>query len=162
LAEKEGGGPGTGEPDDDWPIEGLRPVAGVRLRAIAPVEGARLEYVYDFGDHWRHVVTVEALLPNLLATTIGEDRLPYCVAGAGACPPEDIGGPDVYLDLVGALRAVDDTVAGPRDAVASDVFNRAEDLRARVGGDFDPAAFSARQVNRELRLRFGPRSSADG
>jgi hypothetical protein len=125
-------------------------------------KGARLEYVYDFGDDWRHVIIVEALLPNLLATTIGEDRLPYCVAGAGACPPEDIGGADVYLNVVGALRAADDTVAAPRDAVAPDVFNRAEDLRARVGGDFNPAAFSARQVNRELRLRFGPRSAANG
>jgi hypothetical protein len=150
-----------GEPDDDWPVEGLRPAAGVRLRAVAPVEGARLEYVYDFGDHWRHGVTVEALLPNLLATTIGEDRLPYCVAGAGACPPEDIGGAGAYADVLAALRAADDTLARPRDAVTPDEVGRAEDLRAQVGGDFDPAAFSARQVNRELRLRFGPRSAGD-
>ena len=41
-------------------------------------------YLYDFGDDWEHEVTYEGLVArDPLA------RYPRCVAGAGACPPED-------------------------------------------------------------------------
>jgi hypothetical protein len=150
-----------GEPDPDGLDDTLHPVAGVRLRTIAPVEGARVEYVYDYGDEWRHAVTVEALLPNLLATTIGDDRLPYCVAGARACPPEDAGGSWGYMELLGALGGGLHDVTARRDREDPDPDISADELRAWAGGDFDPEAFSARQVNRELRLRFGPRSGGE-
>jgi len=42
--------------------------------------------VYDFGDHWRHGVLVEKALPTT------SEKLPVCLAGRRACPPEDVGG----------------------------------------------------------------------
>jgi hypothetical protein len=45
-------------------------------------------YVYDFGDGWTHVLTVE----KVLAPEPGV-RNPRCVSGRRACPPEDVGGP---------------------------------------------------------------------
>lgn len=42
-------------------------------------------YWYDFGDDWEHVVKLEALSPEPLPC-------PRCLAGKGACPPEDCGG----------------------------------------------------------------------
>jgi hypothetical protein len=49
--------------------------------------GDAFTYVYDFGDWWRHDVTIEAIEPN----TRRRQRA-RCIDGAGACPPEDIGG----------------------------------------------------------------------
>jgi hypothetical protein len=90
-------------------------------------------------------VRLEALLTNLLPTTHGSvaTDLPFCVAGARACPPEDAGGVTGYAELVAVLSGA---------APSSDPDLSADDLRAWAGADFDPEAFSARQVNRELRL----------
>ncbi len=56
----------------------------------------RFSYTYDFGDHWLHDVVVETVTP-------GEPGAPRCIAGAGACPPEDCGGVWGYAELVAAL-----------------------------------------------------------
>jgi len=50
-------------------------------------EGGGARYTYDFGDDWEHEIVVEKVLA-------AEPGVPYpgCVAGAGACPPEDCGG----------------------------------------------------------------------
>lgn len=45
-------------------------------------------YEYDFRDLWRHQIRLEAVRP--LQT---ENLYPVCIAGAGASPPEDCGGP---------------------------------------------------------------------
>jgi len=54
-------------------------------------------YVYDFGDEWRHSVVFEDML------AAGDRRLPRCVAGARACPPEDCGGAHGFAELLSAL-----------------------------------------------------------
>lgn len=90
---------------------------------------------------------MEALLPNLPPTMFGEvaAQLPFCLAGARACPPEDCGGPGGHAELL---------------AVLADPAHPAHAAMCRwAGADFDPAAFSARQLNRELRLRAGRRGS---
>ncbi len=46
-------------------------------------------YLYDFGDDWVHDITLEK-------TTDGALLYPKCLAGNGACPPEDCGGPIGY------------------------------------------------------------------
>ena len=46
-----------------------------------------MEYVYDFGDSWEHdIVFEDVLLPD------AKQKVPVCVAGENACPPEDSGG----------------------------------------------------------------------
>ena len=52
---------------------------------------ARFRYVYDMFCEWEHEIRVE----ERLAVAPGK-RYPRCVGGAGACPPEDCGGPDAY------------------------------------------------------------------
>ena len=44
-------------------------------------------YGYDFGDNWEHQVKIEKIL-----SPDPELRLPLCLAGRNACPPEDVGG----------------------------------------------------------------------
>ncbi|MDQ3787669.1 MAG: plasmid pRiA4b ORF-3 family protein, partial [Actinomycetota bacterium] len=64
---------------------------------VAP--GGRLEYTYDFGDAWDHEILVEE------SSVFGSgQRVPRCVTGQGACPPEDSGGVDGYAQVVAILR----------------------------------------------------------
>jgi hypothetical protein len=74
---------GTDGPEDE------QDEAGVPLRALP----SRFVYLYDFGDGWEH--DVEVLGP-------GGER-PACVSGTGACPPEDVGGPPGYAEMLGVL-----------------------------------------------------------
>jgi len=64
----------------------------------------RLLYRYDFGDDWIHEIAIEG------RTTGGGDGLPILLEGERACPPEDCGGPPMYLAcLKGDLEWLDDS-----------------------------------------------------
>jgi len=60
-----------------------------RLMDIFIKEGQRFVYIYDFGDDWQHAITLEKIIPKVT-------MVPTCMAGKGACPPEDCGGPFRY------------------------------------------------------------------
>ena len=75
---------------------------------------ARFRYVYDMRCWWEHELRVE----ERRAAAAGK-RYPRCIGGAGACPPEDCGGPDAYharredatgVDAMNDLVLVADTV----------------------------------------------------
>ena len=53
----------------------------------------RFAYLYDMGDFWEHEVRIEKFLDRKPKQTY-----PVCTGGAGACPPEDCGGPPGYLE----------------------------------------------------------------
>ena len=101
-----------------------------RLAAVAPV-GISFEYQYDFGDSWDHDITVEALLPQ----EVGE-VYPVCVAGAGACSPEDCGGTWGFAELIEVLADPD--------------HEEHEAMLTWVGGVFDPERFDLDTVNESL------------
>ena len=73
------GPPGTDEPEEE------RDESFVKLRELPD----RFSYLYDFGDGWEHDVVVVGP---------GGDG-PGVVAGEGACPPEDVGGPHGYAEF---------------------------------------------------------------
>ncbi|MGD2070940.1 MAG: SEC-C metal-binding domain-containing protein, partial [Gemmatimonadota bacterium] len=125
-----------GEPDEDGWLDFEDPE--IPLEEVAARPGATLRYTYDFGDEWRHELTVEAIEPA------GPDRpLIRCLEGGGACPPEDCGGPGGYEDLLEAL--------GDPDA------EHAETWRAWAGEDYDPERFDPAEANRRLDvLVHGP------
>lgn len=72
------------KPEKQYTLEGL------------VAEKDQFTYTYDFGDDWVHEIVVEQVAP-------GEPAAPRCIAGAGACPPEDCGGIPGYEQLVAAL-----------------------------------------------------------
>jgi hypothetical protein len=109
----------------DWPEASIDPGA-VRLSDVVK-PGDEFEFHYDFGDGWEHRITVTDRLP-----TAGRMR-PACLAGEGACPPEDVGGPWGYADF---LRAI----ADPQ-------HDRHAELLAWCGGRFDANAFEAQEVD---------------
>jgi hypothetical protein len=118
-----------GLPDPDWG-EGVADESKVRLSRVAR-EGSRLRYLYDFGDGWDHEVTVEKVLDPQPGT-----RYPCCVAGRGACPPEDVGGPPGYEEFLAA-------VGDPGHA-------EHEYFTEWAGGGFDPAAFDSDATDKAL------------
>ena len=81
-------------------------------------------YVYDFGDEWHHLVTLEDVRPAV--------RRPRCVAGARACPPEDCGGIHGFADFL-------DAIADPKHPEHSQLMDWS-------GGAYDPAAFDPTRV----------------
>lgn len=56
-----------------------------------------IEYIYDFGDYWKHDIFLEEIIEDY------EYDYPICSDGAGACPPEDVGGIleyEEFLDVI--------------------------------------------------------------
>jgi hypothetical protein len=89
------------------------------------------DYLYDFGDSWDHRIKVEKRLPAITAP-----QLPYCIEGANACPPEDVGGAPGYADFL-------EVMADPKHP-------EHDDMVAWHGEVFEPAAFDCARVNQWL------------
>ena len=102
------------------------------LQASLPPSTKSFSYSYDFGDGWEHTLRVEKTLPIDPAF-----HYPLCMAGANACPPEDIGGPPGYVDFV--------------QAISDPAHPEHEELLEWCGGTFDPFAFNLDAINAQLR-----------
>lgn len=88
-------------------------------------------YWYDFGDDWRHTIKIEKTLQ------LDADEAPLlCLAGSGACPPEDCGGPWGYAAML--------------DALADPKHERHAEFREWLPEEFDPNHFSVEEVNEDL------------
>lgn len=87
--------------DPDYDVPGSVRSESTRL-ASALGSSRAMNYVYDFGDNWQHRIEVEKTLmadPRL--------KLPLCVGGANATPPDDCGGVYGYYDFVAAVSNPD-------------------------------------------------------
>ena len=131
------------ELDDPFGLDATEDSARVTLRRVAPQEGAKFIYQYDFGDDWEHAILVEKILPPDPAV-----RYPVCVAGRRAAPPEDCGGIWGYAELLEILQ----------DPQHPEREERLEWL----GGEFDPAAFDLEGINRQLQQLVEPPPAATG
>jgi hypothetical protein len=114
---------------------------GVRLDQVLRAPGDRLTYLYDFGDGWEHRVTLESLAP--LAP---HDREPSCLAGAGACPPEDVGGIGGHEEIAAWLRA------GAPGHRVPEPFQSAEEAHDWLPVDYDPDAFDVVEATAAMRV----------
>jgi hypothetical protein len=93
-------------------------------------------YQYDFGDCWKHLIVVEKVLAEAVASA------PVCIGGARACPPEDSGGAGGYEYKLRVLKKSNDAESA--------------ELREWLGEDFDPGYFEKDAINRELERIFRP------
>ena len=87
-------------PNRDWDVD--RKVHDARRYTLArlfPKLPSRFEYLYDFGDRWKHTIEIE----NEEAAQYRK-QYPICVDGGEPCPPEDLGGPPGYREFLFALR----------------------------------------------------------
>ena len=101
------------------------------LSELGAGSGEKFAYTYDFGDNWEHILEIEKELPPEEGV-----RYPLCLAGAGACPPEDVGGIPGYESF---LQALNDPNHPEHD-----------DMLEWIGGSFDPEAFDTTKTNRKL------------
>ena len=65
----------------------------ITIGDVLQAKGQQLEYLYDFGGYWQHVLTVEMIIPDLAIP------FPVCCAGTLGCPPEDVGGVSGFYDF---------------------------------------------------------------
>ena len=72
-----------------------------KIQKVFTKTGMEYTYVYDFGDHWMHKMKLE----NIEAKEfVGA----YCLGGAGACPPDDVGGISGYARMLEVLTDTKD------------------------------------------------------
>jgi hypothetical protein len=128
---------GPPDPDDELGFLDERKVCLGDLAAAAD----RVEYEYDFGDSWEHELAVEARV-----TAEDDGIYPACLAGEGACPPEDCGGSYGFADFKELL-------AGPPST-------ERDELLEWAGGNYDPARFVLTSANTAVAAVL-PNWSAD-
>lgn len=130
-----------GLPDPDWDSGVVDESKTNLFRVLKP--GQQVGYVYDFGDNWHHRLVVAAV-------TAPEPGVHYprCVAGQGACPPEDVGGIWGFEEFVEVLA----DPAHPEHAERVEWW----------GSDrFDPHHFDLDATDRALaRLAWTPLAAA--
>jgi hypothetical protein len=95
-------------------------------------EKDRLSYAYDLGDDWEHAIVLEKILPFDPGL-----RLPLCVKGCRACPPEDVGGIPGYANFL--------------EAMADPSHPQHRDYVEWIAGDWDPEHFDLVEANDLLR-----------
>jgi hypothetical protein len=122
---------GWGMADPEW---GDGPLDATKSRLIDVLEDVgvkTLKYLYDFGDGWEHTVRVERIADAM-------PGLPYPILldATGRCPPEDVGGPWGYNDLL--------------EALADPSHERHDELTEWTGGSFDPLACNVDDLARAV------------
>ncbi|MHB0958254.1 MAG: plasmid pRiA4b ORF-3 family protein [Pirellulaceae bacterium] len=103
----------------------------IKLSQLVDDGVKKFRYIYDFGDNWEHIVTVEKSLDADPTA-----KYPRCTAGKRACPPEDCGGPWSYDEFLVAI-------SDPK-------HKEHKELLEWVGGEFDPEKFDLSKVNQQL------------
>lgn len=122
---------GIPDPDFEWG-EPVRSEQRVRLgTALGAAKSFR--YTYDFGDDWEHRIKIEKRLPP--DPELAKRAL--CIAGANACPPEDVGSVPGFADFVAAM-------SDPKHP-------EHQDMMEWYGRPFDPSHFDFVAINLELQ-----------
>ncbi len=108
----------------------------ITVAEALPEVGSSIRWLYDWGDGWDHLITVEdagAMQPGV--------TYPVLYDGARACPPEDCGGAHVYMEI---LRMLDDPDYSPEVVDRSEMMNW-------LDPDFDPSVFHTRRAEWHMR-----------
>lgn len=109
----------------------------VQLNELIDARVKRFSYLYDMGDSWEHELRIEKVLPADPDATY-----PRFIDGAGACPPEDIGGLPGFYNFLEALE-------DPEHPDRKELLNW-------YGKPFNPNALDEAGTKKRL-ARLGPR-----
>ena len=139
LYEIRAGGVGwsTPYPDADWAGDFID-ARKARLGDILEDIGTKtLKYLYDFGDGWEHTIKIERLVdpkPGML--------YPSLIEAKGHCPPEDVGGPWGYGELL--------------EAIADPSHERHGEFKEWLADDFDPHVVDIDRLSDEVAYLAKP------
>ena len=107
----------------------------VRMCDFSRQPGTSFKYVYDYGDNWRHTVTLEKVFAVKPAP-----KTATCIDGARCCPPEDVGGTSGYFEFLRVLLAPD-----------PDEIDEQRHLKRWSGGKFDSDRFDLAKTDKAVR-----------
>lgn len=122
-------------PDPEWesPGDRTRSVKSTRLGALVDRGITELAYTYDFGDDWRHTLTIE-----LVAQADPSAEYPRFIDGERHAPPEDVGGiPGFDLFLA---------------AIANPEHEQYLELVRWYGQPFDPEDIDEGQIRKRMEI----------
>jgi hypothetical protein len=119
-----------GKPSREYSLP-MKDEARVRLGEVLLREKDSIVYVYDFGDSWTHQIVLEKIV-----APSPDVKVPRCIAGARACPPEDCGGVFGYAELLKVLK----NPSHPEH----------EEMLEWVGEDYDPEFLDLEAINKYL------------
>ena len=125
--------------DMDWWIQAKGQFVDdgrARLDHLLTQEKDWIRYVYDMGDGWNHRITLE----KILVEPMQQARIPRCIGGRRACPPEDSGGVPGY-ERVLMIQA------DPAHPEHGEIMEWLEEL-------IDPALFDCQAADAALRAAF--------
>ena len=103
----------------------------VTVGSLIPGNKKTINYTYDFGDSWEHLIEVEKILP--------EDKnvkYPICTEGELNCPPEDCGGIWGFYDLL--------------ETIKNKKHPEHKEMLEWLSGKYDPEFFNKKLVNERL------------
>jgi Plasmid pRiA4b ORF-3-like protein len=114
----------------------------VRIGELQLRRMERFIYEYDFGDSWIHDIRIEATLP--IDPT---KHYPVCVAGKCSVPPEDCGGPDVFMENRWRYKAMG---SGESREELEDLIDDVDEDDWEIARQYNPDRFDRRAINRAL------------
>jgi hypothetical protein len=124
--------------DDGWGEDRIIDSRNFQINDLLQEEKQTITYEYDFGDSWRHSITLEKIPP------VDTDKhYPICINGKRNCPPEDCGGPWGYQQM---LEILDDPGHSEHELWSGWINEWYED-------GFDPEFFDKGEVNKLLQSK---------
>lgn len=105
------------------------------ISEILTNQGDTLSYTYDFGDNWKHTITLE----KISAPETGK-IYPICTEAKGACPPEDCGGIPGYMLFL--------------EAIKDKKHPNHKEMLEWFDGVFDPELVNLKKTNAQLTKLF--------
>ena len=103
-----------------------------KLTDLINNENESLNYTYDFGDSWDHTIIFEKIV-----MLEDDHQMPFCIAGALKCPPEDCGGIPGFYNFLNIL---------------SDKHHEEyKETKIWAGGKFNVNEFDLLKINKQLK-----------
>jgi hypothetical protein len=119
--------------EPDW--DDSLPEEEYTLEMLLTKKGAKITYLYDFGDYWQH----EILLENPDYDDPNQPAPIFCIKGVGACPPEDCGSTFGFEEFC--------------EAMANSKHPEYKTYQEWYGGKYDPEHFDLDGVNEGLGIK---------
>jgi len=85
--------------EDDYGPSKVLDARKTTLQELLSGQGDQCQYIYDFGDHWVHLIELETFEDE-----IPDTKYPVCLDGERRCPPEDCGGVHGFSELLNVLN----------------------------------------------------------
>jgi len=117
-----------GIPDDEFDDNEIKAGWECQIKSYFTPENSNAEYIYDFGDNWEHILTLEKVF-----TKKDNTNYPFCISGKRKCPPEDCGGSWGYMNFL-------DVIKDPKHEEHIETLEW-------IGGEFSPEEFNPNLIH---------------